>query len=53
LGYFFYCTGKSRFKKLYFSFLKSSHVWFEKSESKNQSSKKMFYVDEFASGNLS
>ena len=45
-------TGKSQFKKLRFSSLKSSHIWFQKdfcTKSKNQSSEKMFYVGEFAS----
>ena len=38
-------TGKSRFKKLYFSSLKPSHVWFQKdlcTKSKNQSSEIFF-----------
>ena len=38
-------TGKSRFKKLRFSSLKSSHVWFQKdlcTKSKNRSSEKCF-----------
>ena len=44
--YVYVGTGKSRFKKLHFSLLKSSHVWFKKdlyNDSKKLSSKKISY----------
>ena len=51
----FFSTVKSRFRKLHFFFLKSRVVWFKKdlcTESKNRSSKKMFYPGEFTGWDL-